>query len=324
MNKNENKINLHSIFRYIVNDPKFLSSYIENNQVETIATSKVKEVVKITEYVPLAIGEVHKFSKFPILVQKILSYNHYSRLGVRSTLYENKNTSQEIKIPDVKPHNISFVASLNTLLIPESHKLNANIQCTQINNLENLIIDRIKNNHQIDKIKNTKKMQQHNKQLAQTFTDGILNQEIINRIVNIFEINLLVFDLTNHKPIIQFYWTHGTKQPYVNLLRDIYCMVKIGDTYEPLIVDHKLPEKEKQLLYCKILYLSDHIDTEPLILNLITLQVLNMWKIDFELYQGILRKHYKDYYKHCSNIIDIIKVQMIKSGRIKIKPKAFK
>jgi len=185
--------------------------------------------------------------------------------------------------------NISFLSSLNILLRPDTYKLNIDDHIRNLNLLENFIEHKIhRNAYQIDKIKNTKKVQAVNKELINNLSSGKITHELIQCIVNIFEINLLVFDLT--KPDIYFYWTRGHKYPFVNLFKNLYCMTYVQGNYEPIIMVSKVvPVEQIRKMYICVLINSPEIKCLPEInLTIQNLLVINTWKVPSDAYIRIV------------------------------------
>ncbi len=87
--------------------------------------------------------------------------------------------------------------------------------------------------------------------LKKNLNQGIITHELINRIINIFEINLMVFDIS--KSQYYFYWSCGTKYPSLNLFQNIYCMSYIQGKYEPIMpIDSDITIEQQKKLYLKI------------------------------------------------------------------------
>lgn len=314
------KVNLHSILRYLVDDPKFLSTYIENKDGDVEKEkekSAIKDVIKVTEYVILAPGETSNFNKLPKKIRLFLEHNQYTRVGIRPIVHIG-DVGNQSDLSHINQHNVSFLASLNLILIPEIAKLEQNEQTKKVLLLEELICHRIERNYQIDKVKNTKKVQEKNKTLINLIRSGNINKQIIDYIVNIFEINLLIFDMNNLRNI-EFYWNRGVKHEYLNLFRDVHCMIKIGNNYEPLVLAKPLPEKIRKNIYCRILCLEDKIQTDKISLNVMLLSYLNTWNLPLDIYTEILKRYFKNSTK---TTFDLIYDQLIASKVIKPKKKS--
>ena len=112
------------------------------------------------------------------------------------------------------------------------------------------------------KLKNTKKFKEINRELIKNLSQGKISHDLIQYVVNIFEINLLVFDFA--KMDILLYWLKGTKYPYLNLFKDIFCMSYIHGNYEPITcLKTSIPEEQKRKIYIYILTNTDSIKAEP-------------------------------------------------------------
>lgn len=282
-------INLHTIFSYIVGDDTFLSKKIEiNNTKGYIQEEKKKNkfnlmVNMITEYTILSPYQTQNYSLFPLKMKKLLLPS-YKRIGIKNLLEKDLNVI-----------NISFLNSLNMVLRPEIHKMNIDDQQKNLNLLETFIYHKINRNYKIDKTKNTKKVQAANKMLINNLQEGKISNEIILAIINIFEINLIIFDL--NKLEISTYLTQGTKYPYFNPFRDIYFLSYIQGNYEPIISEEYISEEEKQKIYLKILIDSEIKHYPSLNLSINSLIYLSSWNIDNKTYITIVEKFFNKSFK---------------------------
>lgn len=286
-------INLHNIFCHLTGDENFLSTVIitDNNDIEQ-KKNKQKGfnlmANMVTEYIPLSPYEIQKYSMFPHKVKSFLTPD-YIRFGIKNVMERDLNLV-----------NISFLNSLNMLIRPDIYKLNIDDHIRNLSLLENFICHKIRRNFQIDKIKNTKKVQAINKELIKNLLDGKISHELIQTIINIFEINLLVFDLT--KMDIYFYWTKGHKYPYLNLFKNIYCMSYVQGNYEPIMMENKyLTDEQKQKMYTQILTNVNEIICMPQInLALHSMIYIASWDIDSESFVRII----KTFFNKQKNILD--------------------
>ena len=278
-------INLHNIFKHLAQDENFLSTVIEaNNNVLEKKKNKKKGfnlmTNMVTEYVPLAPYETQNYSMFPYKIKPFLT-PEYVRMGIKNVMEKDLNTV-----------NISFLNSLNMLLRPDIYKSNIEDHIRNFILLENFVIHTIKKNCRIDKIKNTKKIQAVNKELTKDLSSGKISHELIEYIINIFEINLLVFDLT--KMDIYFYWTKGHKYPFFNPFKNIFCMSYVQGNYEPIMpINNSITEEQKRKMYIHILSNISEIRCIPEInLALHTFVYLDTWNIDNESFINIIGKFF--------------------------------
>jgi hypothetical protein len=259
-------INLHTIFRSLVQDKGFLS-----NSVEIKKKEKKRKISKnvIKEHEILEPFETEEYNAFPSLMKKYLNHR-YVRLGIKNSLERNG-----VNV------NISFLSSLNILIRPELQKVVSEEQVQNFQLLEDMIKHKIRCNFQIDEgKKNTKKVQQINAELIKLLVDGKINKELIQYISNIFEINLLIFDLINMTPI--FYWCHGEKYPYFNPFKKVFCMTVVNDYYEPVICSSKYSDKINRKIYSKILENIKEIQfpMKKLQLGLFTIFYIETWNLN--------------------------------------------
>lgn len=274
-------INLHTIFCHLTGDDNFLSIVIEtdndNNKKKKNKKKKFNLMeTMVTEYKPLAPYEVQNYIMFPHKVKLFLTPD-YIRYGIKNVMEK-----------DTGIVNISFLNSLNMLIRPDIYKLNIEDHFRNFNLLEGFICHKIERNFQIDKTKRTKKIQAINKELIKNLLEGKISHELIQSIINIFEINLLIFDLT--KMDIYFYWTRGTKYPYINLFKNVYCMAYVQGNYEPIMTDNNtIPEEQKRKIYIQIFRNISDIKCFPNIsLALHTLVYINSWDIDLTTFIKII------------------------------------
>lgn len=279
-------INLRNIFCYLTNNENFLSQVIET-EIEDTAHVKQSQKKKfnlmanmVIEYIPLAPYDKQDYAMLPTRIKNILSPN-YVRWGIKNVVEK-----------DMEIINISFLNSLNMLLRPELLKANIDEQTRNFYQLEAFICFMIKKNFQIDKTKNTQKVQAINREMINNLIEGKISHELIQTIVNIFEINLLVFDLTKMES--HFYWAKGYKYPFLNPFRDIYCMTYIQGNYEPIMTENNtITEEEKNKIYLEILTnITDIKCMSELQLSTYTIIYLETWKIDLDSYIKIIERFY--------------------------------
>lgn len=285
-------INLHTIFRHLVGDESFLSTIVETDHKELEQKKNKKNGFNlmtnmITEYIPLAPYETQSYSLFPSKIKSFISPDH-SRLGIRNITEKNFNVI-----------NVSFLNSLNILLRQDIYRLGMEDHMKNLHLLETFIVHKISRNYQIDKTKNTRKVQAANKELIKNLSEGKISHELIQCIINIFEINLLVFDLT--KTEISLYWTKGNKYPHLNLFKHLHCMAYVQGNYEPVMPLDKVISKEQiQKMYINILDNLDDIKCFPDInLSLSTLAYLATWDMNQNSFMKIIEKFFN---KPCKKI----------------------
>ena len=244
-------INLRRIFCHLVNDANFLSKTLEmgcnvkkDKKPKKSACNLMANMV--SEYITLAPYEKQKYELLPIRVKSFLPAN-YVRFGIQNVM-EKKMT----------PVNVSFLNSINMLLRPEIYNNSMEDHIKNLNLLEDFVATSIRRNLQVDKIKNTVKVKESNNLLIGDLIKGKISAPVIQRVINIFEINLLIFDLS--KMEIYFYWAHGYKYPHINPFNDIYCMAYIQGNYEPIMpVDSRINEDQRRNLYKTIFDNLDEI-----------------------------------------------------------------
>lgn len=283
-----NNITLHKIFRHLTNDENFLSTVIETKHKETTDGKKKKKkqtkcnlmANMVAGYGPLSPYEKQNYIEFPPKFKVFLSPD-YVRLGIKNIMEKDLNNV-----------NVSFLNSLNILLRPDIYNLSMDEHTKNLLLLEEYICHVIRRNFRIDRIKKTKKGQIINNELIKNLTEGKISHELIQTIINIFEINLLVFDLT--KMDIYLYWTKGNKYPYFNLFKNIYCMSYVQGNYEPLMPpDNTINIEQKQKMYTLILTNIKEIKCVPEVqLAAIAVIYIDTWNIDKISFSKILETFY--------------------------------
>lgn len=285
------EINLHKIFRHLTQDENFLSTIIDNTNRGSISNKSTNKVNKIpskkfnmmstmvTEYMPLVPHETQSYASFPTPIKHYLTPD-YIRIGIKNIIEK-----------DMVNVNVSFLNSLNILLRPDIyHANNVNLNGKNLNAdqlygdyikdlalLEEFIRHRISRNFQINKtVKNTKKIQEINKELIKNMSEGKITHDIIQRVIDIFEINLLVFDFVTHD--ITIYWTYGSKHPDLNVFKNIHCMAYVQGNYEPIMPKNNNISKEHiHKMYINILTDKTIKCPKEIKITIPTLIAINTW-----------------------------------------------
>jgi hypothetical protein len=272
-------INLHTIFRKIVNDDNFMTININRD------ASAIEEDINMErgyvmrqntiEFIGLKPGEKHGFRKLPVFIHDFLlssdidQYN-ITRIGVHTF-------SGTVR---------TFIDSWNIIIRPELATVGENVFVGTSDEFMSFFRSSIIHNNQIDKIKNTRSIQKIHSRIVEDLVLGNINSTVIQKIVNIMETNLLIFDVSNQ--VMNFYWCAGTIYPFLNLFKKIYCMIKIGDHYEPILYDPSF----YPIIYTKILLNEDIITQTPIRINTSSLLYFNEWKIAPLDYIAIYTKYF--------------------------------
>ena len=270
-------MNLHHIFQYLVDDEQFLSAVVEKQAIKKKLKEPKDKFDFSTEIMidtrVLNPYEIQHFRDLPKYVRQYIQPN-FSRYGIRN----------------MGANNNSMVAALNILLRPEIYSVNVEEFDKYNMALSEFLCHSIERNYQIDKTrdnKNTKKIQTANKQLTTKLNQGIIVPETLQYVANIYEINLMIFDLTERE--VYFYWAKSNKYPHLNLYNKLFCMIRINANYEPLMTsNNQLAEEEKISIYTHILIHADRIifHVEPK-LSTVALMYLNTWDLPFPTYFNI-------------------------------------
>ncbi len=278
-------INLHQIFRYLTKDDELLSVVVNNKPKNAVPKKNKKVQINmmssmIIEYVPLAPYETQTYASFPQTIKNFLTPNHV-RYGIKNIIEKNMINT-----------NISFLSSLNILLRPDIYQLSTDDQIKNLSLLEEFIKHRISRNYQIDKVvKNTRKIQIINKESIKNMTEGKITHDLIQFVVNIFEINLLVFDFITYD--VSLYWTYGSKNPNLNVFKNICCMSYVQGNYEPIFTkNNSIAAKDLHLLYTKILTDSTIKCIKEIELAPHTFIAIDTWDIPHESFFNIVETYF--------------------------------
>lgn len=189
----------------------------------TVAPDPVAPTVPIHEarvfqrHRPLPVGGQTPVSDLSQTAAVILPASHY-RVGVLRSTSELSNRS----LPS------SFLTALYQG--PDADR--SQMVCSLEQYLEYLRHS-LSQNSAVDKIKNTRRVQKANAAHMQLLEEGHWNPELLQRLVELEEINLLIFDLYRHETT--FYWSRGVTWPQLNLYRPLVTLVCLGDSFEPII-----------------------------------------------------------------------------------------
>lgn len=306
-------INLHTIFQHLVSDNKFLSkTKIDVVQVEPKPSIPTVSITKNSDSDTntLIPGDVESWTQLNPTIRMLLSNTKYKRHGIRVQ-------------PNEKGKAKSFILSLAICLIPSLLNTDIETQTLNMTSLETFLVHRIKCNYQIDKIKNTRKVQEANNQIVYHLKSLMITNEVLNVIVNIFEVNLVIFDLAE-KTRVRVHWARGIRHQTFNPHRQLLCMTRIGESYEPLITQTPLAVEDLQQIYSRILCLENI----GLKLDLQTLYYISTWPIKFNLLVHIITRYTDNAYytNNFSTVTKIFSAQqkqtLVKNKRSAAKQKA--
>lgn len=251
-------MNLHKIFQFLINDESFLTT-------ETFVKNK----------------------KLNILPPAYKSYEFNSENKYTENCYRY-GIINEIEHKDINV-NISFLMSI-MILLDRKFFLNIDVLEHKIyfNSFKYFITRKISRNYQIDKTRNTVTAKTKNQKINDSINKGIINHEVIQTIVNIFEINLLIIDLSDNKKF--FFWSHGIKCAILNLFNPLFILSYFEGNYEPVISSKKHDKKN----YINILLDNDMNYFEPIKINLLTTEYLSSWNISVKNFIDIINKYVEE------------------------------
>lgn len=265
-------LNLKDIFRQLCDDAQLLSTFINNDMFDIQA----KHELRLNQYTPLKPRELETITLLSHHLQDILPVT-YDRVGIVHTIDKN-----------MIPINISFLNSIHVLLRPEILNLTVEEQIANYFTFESFMDNAIRRNCQIDKVKNTKKTKSANRELIQKLLEGDITSILIQKIVNIMEVNLLIFDMETNE--IHFYWACGLKYQFFNPIKPLWCMTLIDKVYEPLINDETdINVTNKTCLINNVLENLPHMQCfPPMKMNLFTNLILESMNISHDAYANTL------------------------------------
>lgn len=265
-------MNLHKIFQYLVEDSEFLT-IVEHAENALVNNDTLFDIISDVKW--LDAGATEEYYDFSELLQKYLSPQYY-KYGILPVIEDGN-----------KVVNISFLTSLNLLLRPNLINKDEYV-LEPIDKLEAYLLHSITSNCQIDKTKNTCRVRLRNKQLGELFSKGEFTSDVLTRIVNILEINLVIFDAgTNTNRV---YWSFGAKSEHINLFRRAYVMHHNKGDYEPIINSEPF---DCQHLYASIMSNADAFEFIPnLKLSIHSIPYLMSWKCSSKRLVSIINRFY--------------------------------
>ena len=293
-------VNLHTIFRALVDNQNYLKTVVKQSSETVERKINAEHGYRMLDdviigYVPLIANIRQDYKYFPTYIKRILDPQHQDSAKMQSASYAPADKYVRLGVQSKwnKLNNVSFFSSLSLLLHPYLASEYCNVQVAALEQFVEYIQDSILRNCQIDKIKNTKSMQTRNKKIADDLFCGNITHDVIQRVINICEINLLVFDLVNET--IEFYWTFGVNHPALNLFKDVYCVTVIDNHYEPLLWQGDCADNTwhilQQHIYTQIL-LTNPTSVAAIQLDDFSLLYLEKWHIKMHDYMMIVGKYY--------------------------------
>jgi hypothetical protein len=289
------EMSLQRIFSHLTGDPHFLITITrtKNSGLTTDPkagffwgheTTDSSDSIQAMRSNLLNQIQTQDFGFFPKKLQDILPSNSFIKKGIRHRIEKVVNVRQndptskgKFKIVSVRRNvNVSFLNSLNMILVKECREANELDQDLFLDSFEKFIATKItKNYYHIDKDTNTKKMQEKNKNLLELMGSEFVSETLIQIIINIFELNLLVYDVINDR--CYFYWARGKTYPHVNLFNRLVFMTRTDGVYEPIIATANVDIDMDQQTYVKILT-DERIQAVPEIdMNLQNYEYISSW-----------------------------------------------
>lgn len=264
-------MNLHKILQYLIDDSEFLTI---TEIVDTTIIEKTNNSIAniFSENKRLEPGELQDINEMPKSMTPYLTENH-KRYGIYGTLIR----STRVVI------NNSFQTSLNLIF-----RRGLKFDDKSVADFEDFLVDAIKSNSQIDKFKNTVGVKDTNSKIAANMCNGNVTPEVIKRIVNILEINLLIFDLDSKQKLV--YWSHGVKSKYINPFRRFYALVYTQGSYEPIIEGSDINYIK---MYTKVL--SDYESftfVDDLTLHICSIMYVSKWPLTGHEYLRIMERFF--------------------------------
>lgn len=285
----ESKLKLNDIFRFLFDNPNFMLRKVGCTNLDNETVNRNDDTEIISSLQPC---EIRNFDSFTDFMKQYIPKDYF-RYGID---YLAVNSSSLISI------NKSFMKSMQIILRPILSQHQLDDITKDYEKLENLIFHKIlKNSYHVDKKRNLKKVSANNKLLVENIKNGEMNDEIIQIIVNMFEINLFILDIVNEKAY--FFWVKGIKCPHLNFFKNIYFMTKIDDVYEPIISMNKIEENIKRSIFKKILFDKNIIFFEPLSIFFLSYEYIFSWNnITNEEFVYFVEKYILDDFEKSENL----------------------
>lgn len=128
--------------------------------------------------------------------------------------------------------NVSLASSMDVLLYGGSSSDKGQMTHSLERYLE-FFRHSLAQNTAVDKIKNTARVKKANAGLVSDLVKGNYTDTLLQRVCELEEVNLLVFDLYRHQTTL--YWAKGVTWPYFNPHRQMLVLVSLGECYEPVL-----------------------------------------------------------------------------------------
>lgn len=219
-------INLHTILKYFDCE---VTRVVKIEETQT-ASKKDKVSTKISDLMKENVGHdqilepfnIQSVATMPKLIREIIPKN-YHRIGIAGVICRGIN-----KV------DYSFLYSLLIMFYPEIRDYIYDDQIKNLLKFIEFVELKIKGNYFLDKRRNSKKIQEMNRQLAERVKNGEVDDVIIEYMANFFELNIIIVDPINDK--VRIYYTHTSKNNFFNPLRPLMCLSRINNSFEPVTV----------------------------------------------------------------------------------------
>ena len=197
-------LRLHEIISILVNDKNLFVSESDIKEKE-VDSDHYDNGFKVINMNILKIYQKQSLEYFPAKVRKILPKTSY-RLGI-----EQQDTNE-------KKINISFLNSINCLLIDDIKSSSPTNQLKYVRDLRKIILRLIPHSRKRDNMRSRVER-------------NMIDNDIIQTICNFFQINLLLVDLIEER--CHFFYSY-LNDKMLHLYRPLYYISKINDCYEPI------------------------------------------------------------------------------------------
>lgn len=235
-------IDLRSIFATVVNDPAFLQ--VTEQMVVSDPLCPLDE--------PRDAAAVDDSSRmYTLLPAGSLVSAEHSLIPMARAVIPSSHFRRGVQADVAGLPSASLLATVALLMRPELRELNQAELIPELRLFNEFLRTSITNNAQIDTIKNTAAIQKQNAMLINHLSMSSITGDLIQRIANIMEVNILASHLDTR--ICMFYWARGKAHSHLNVYRDLWCITCLDNRCEPILCECDDPKECMLSCYSRIL-----------------------------------------------------------------------
>jgi hypothetical protein len=251
-------LRLHEIISILADD-KNLFLVRQESKEKDIRTNNIDYGFRAVCMGPLNMYQKQKTDYFPSHMRKFIPKSAY-RFGIQQMDPGNEKI------------NISFLNCINCFLIDSVKTSAPSVQLKNVKELRSVLLRCMPHSR---KRNNVRSRIEHN----------VTDKEIIQQICNLFQINLLLLDLSDEQTI--FFYCY-LEQKQLHFYRPLYYVSKVNNYYEPIFVTGKQDINSRYLL---ILNNWNELETDnDFSVNACYFEYLNRIGITNEMYHYFAQK----------------------------------